>query len=105
MISPDILTKAPAAFNASAAGTTSATIQFLSSGPAYAVIKDGTCTIHEGQADKADLTIKASDSNLVDLLIGKMKPAMGVMMGKISATGNLDLGLKLTSFFDFSRVT
>ncbi|MGP0173460.1 SCP2 sterol-binding domain-containing protein [Pseudomonas sp. NCHU5208] len=104
MSSTKLLNQLPTVFNASAAGSLSCVIQFVTDEATYVSIADGTCTVTAGTAPSADLVVTLSEQNLTELLKGKLNPAMGLMLRKLKAEGDLDLGMRLTSLFDFSRM-
>lgn len=104
MIAPAQINHLPSLFDAKAAGSVACTIQFITSGPAYVTIKDGVCTVHEGHSDSPNLMVTISDDNLIALLRGKLHPATGMMMRKFKAEGDLTLGMRMSSFFDFSKM-
>ncbi|MDR3367564.1 SCP2 sterol-binding domain-containing protein [Rhodoferax sp.] len=100
----ELLHQLPSVFNKVAAGPLRCTIQFIASESAYVTVADGTCTVCDGTAPDADLVVTLSDKYLVELLKGKLNPAIGLMLRKLKAEGNLDLGMSLTSLFDFSKL-
>lgn len=64
----------------------------------------GACQVTDGTAPSADLVVTISEDNLTQLLRGKLNPAMGLMVHKLKADGDLELGMRLTSRFDLSKV-
>jgi putative sterol carrier protein len=104
MVRPDILYKLPEAFNSAAAAGMNCVIHFVTSAPAYFIVKEGTCTLVEGEPTSADLTVIISDDNLVALLTGKMNPATGLILGKFKIKGNKGIGIKLKTMFDPAKL-
>jgi len=104
LISPELLTRLPAAFEPQAAKGVDCTIHFITSGPAYLVIKEGACTVSEGHPPRADLVVMISDENLVALLTGKMSPLTGLMTGKFKIEGSRALGARLKTFFNPAKL-
>ncbi|MES0874138.1 SCP2 sterol-binding domain-containing protein [Sinimarinibacterium thermocellulolyticum] len=104
MSAADLLKKLPAAFNAAAAAGTTATIQFNCSTPMYTTIKDGTCTVSDGQSGNADVTITMEDEDLVALMKGELNGMTAFMTGKLQIDGDLMLAQRMASFFDAGKL-
>ena len=62
-------------------------------------IKDGACTVSEGITDDPTMTLTADGRYFGDVLLGKEDGMKGFMMGKLKLAGDLNLAMKLTSFF------
>lgn len=62
-------------------------------------IKDGTCKVVEGEAENPTMTLTANGEYFRDVLLGKEDGMKGFMMGKLKLAGDLNLAMKLTSFF------
>jgi len=58
-------------------------------------LKNGSGSITEGKAAKADCTITVSDSDLVALFSGKANPQQMFMQGKLKIKGNMSYAMKL----------
>ena len=86
-------------FNADAAAGANHTIQFKTGQPAYVTIKDGTCTLTEGNAPSADVTLVMADEDLVALLKGELNGMMAFMTGKLQLEGDMMLAQKLGNYF------
>jgi putative sterol carrier protein len=99
-----LLQKLPAAFDADAAAGTDCTIQFNTSTPAYAVIKDGKCEVSEGTAADADVTLNIADDDLIALMKGELNGMTAFMTGKLTVDGDLMLAQRVGSFFDASKL-
>ncbi len=95
----DFLKQWSKSFDPSAAAGTNCNIQFKTSQPAYVTIKDGTCTLTEGTAPAADVTLVMADDDLMALLKGELNGMMAFMTGKLQLEGDMMLGQKLASFF------
>lgn len=104
MSAADFLKKLPAAFNAAEAGGTNCTLQFNSSKPVHVVIKDGTCSVLDGTASNADVTITMDDEDLVALLKGELNGMTAFMTGKLQVEGDLMLAQRIASIFDASKL-
>ncbi len=100
----DFLKKLPVAFDASAAAGTDAVVQFAISSPAYLTIKGGSCSLDQGTAANADVTLTMEDDDLVSLLKGDLNGMTAFMTGKLQLDGDMMLAQRMTSFFDASKL-
>lgn len=101
----EMIEKMPEAFDPDAAGDMNATVQYAISTPMYAVIKDGACTVHEGEASDADVTLNMEDEDLKDMLTGELDGMSAFMSGKLKVDGDIMLAQKLAGAFDASRLS
>ena len=62
-------------------------------------IKDDKCSVAEGVAEDPVMTMTADGSYFGDVLLGKADGMKGFMEGKLQLAGDLNLAMKLTSFF------
>jgi putative sterol carrier protein len=62
-------------------------------------IADGACQVEEGETENPTMTLTADGEFFQDVLLGKEDGMKGFMMGKIKLAGDLNLAMKLTSFF------
>lgn len=62
-------------------------------------IADGACQVAEGETDNPTMTLNADGEFFRDVLLGKEDGMKGFMMGKVKLAGDLNLAMKLTSFF------
>jgi len=62
-------------------------------------ISDGVCKVEEGETENPTMTLTADGEFFRDVLLGKEDGMKGFMMGKIKLAGDLNLAMKLTSFF------
>ncbi|XDV46475.1 hypothetical protein PO909_014364 [Leuciscus waleckii] len=58
-------------------------------------VKNGKGSVHNDGEKKADCTIAMSDSDLLDLMTGKMNPQTAFFQGKLKITGNMGMAMKL----------
>jgi len=65
-------------------------------------IADGKCTVAEGLADEPNVTLTADGRDFADVLLGKANGMQYFMTGKLKLSGDLNLAMKLTSFFKMS---
>lgn len=101
----DLLRKLPEAFQADAAGDTECVVQFNISQPTWIEIRDGSCTVHEGSSDAADVTITMEDDDLAALLKGELNGMTAFMTGKLQIEGDLMLAQRMFNFFDASKLS
>lgn len=104
MTALDLLNKLPAAINPAAVAGIDRTLQFNTSQPAYVTIRDGACSVTEGTAENADLTLTLSDDDLIRLMTGKLDGMMAVMTGKLKLRGDMGLAQKIGKFFDAGKL-
>ena len=62
-------------------------------------IADDKCTVEEGEAENPTMTLTADGEYFGDVLLGKEDGMKGFMQGKLKLAGDLNLAMKLTSFF------
>ena len=62
-------------------------------------IKDGECTVAEGVAEAPTMTLTADAQDFKDVLLGKANGMQYFMKGKLKLAGDLNLAMKLTTFF------
>lgn len=62
-------------------------------------IKDGVCKVSEGIAENPAMTLTADGRDFADVLLGKANGMQYFMTGKLKLSGDLNLAMKLTSFF------
>ncbi len=65
-------------------------------------IKDGKCSVTEGIAQNPTVTLTADGRDFGDVLMGKANGMQYFMLGKLKLAGDLNLAMKLTSFFKMS---
>ena len=98
----DMLNKLPVAYVGGA--DVNKVIQLDISQPTYLTLKDGTCTVTQGQAADAGLTLTASDDDMAALLTGKLDGMSAAMSGKLKLKGDMMFAMQLTKLFDASKV-
>lgn len=96
----------PKAFIPEAAQGVSAVIQYqltgVEDGDWIITIKDGACSVAPGKSDKPTMTLIADAEDFKDVLLGKANGMQYFMAGKLKLAGDLNLAMKLTSFFKMS---
>lgn len=84
--------------------TPDAVVQFETSEPVHCVMDAGGVMVFEGRAERADVTVKISDDNLLKLFKGEMNPMLAMMTGKVKVTGNLALAQRLIKAVDADKL-
>jgi putative sterol carrier protein len=100
----EVIKKLPAAFNAADAADVECVLQFNTSTPAYATIKGGACSVNEGSAAAADVTLTIEDEDFIALMKGELYGMTAFMTGKLQIEGDLMLAQRVTGFFDTSKL-
>jgi putative sterol carrier protein len=62
-------------------------------------IQDGKCKVTEGIHENPTMTLTADGRDFGDVLLGKANGMQYFMMGKLKLAGDLNLAMKLTTFF------
>jgi putative sterol carrier protein len=65
----------------------------------YLTVKDGACTVTEGEAPSPNLTVTMTAQDWLDLVASKLNPQMAFMSGKLKLKGDMGLAMKLGSLF------
>jgi len=65
-------------------------------------IKDNQCKVTEGIAEQPVVTVTADGRDFGDVLLGRANGMQYFMTGKIKLAGDLNLAMKLTTFFKMS---
>ena len=98
-----IIENHPKAFIPEAAEGVNAVIQYILTGEEggnfIITIKDGVCTTAEGLADSPTMTLTSDANDFRDVLTGKANGMQYFMTGKLQLAGDLNLAMKLTTFF------
>uniref|UniRef100_A0AAV2JW72 Sterol carrier protein 2 n=1 Tax=Knipowitschia caucasica TaxID=637954 RepID=A0AAV2JW72_KNICA len=58
-------------------------------------VKNGSGSVCNDPAIKADCTLAASDADLLELMTGQLNPQMAFFKGKLKITGNMGMAMKL----------
>lgn len=104
MNTTDFLKKLPFAAVADAIDGMDCTVQLNLSAPAYLVIRDNSVNVHEGTTDAADISLNASDEDLISILTGKLDGVSAFMAGKLQLEGDLMLAKQVPTFFDSAKL-
>ena len=62
-------------------------------------IKDGACTVEPGVAENPKMTLSADSTDYKKVILGEINGMNAFMEGKLRLAGDLNLAMKLTSFF------
>jgi putative sterol carrier protein len=99
----ELISRMPRALIPEKANGVNAVIQYQLSGDEggdwIVAIKDGLCTVQQGTAPNATMTLSADAQDYKDVITGKLNPMTAFMTGKLRLAGDLNLAMKLTSFF------
>ena len=99
----EIFNAMPTQLNPDAAKGMDAVIQFKLSGDGggnyYVTIKDGTCTVAEGESPSPKMTMTMAASDYVDMITGKLNGQMAFMSGKLKIAGDMGLAMKMQTLF------
>ena len=83
----------PGAFQPDAAKGVDAVFQYHISGKSggewTVTVKDGTCAIDTGKADKPTCTLNIGDTDFVDMISGKLDPMKAFTSGKLTIDGDV----------------
>ncbi len=101
-----IFSRMPAAFRPDKAAGVNVLFQFSLSGPGggewNVAVKDGTCTIAEGTADKPTTTIRMADSDFLALIAGKLDGMQAYSSGKLKVEGDIMKSQLIGKLFKFA---
>jgi len=65
----------------------------------YVTIKDGKCTVTQGIAPAAKLTVTADSGDFVKIFTGQLDGMQAFMQGKLKLAGDMSLAMKLLGLF------
>jgi putative sterol carrier protein len=65
----------------------------------YVTINEGNLSIEEGGFRDPDLTLTVSASDYLDISTGKLNSQLAFMTGRLTATGDLGLAMKMPRIF------
>ena len=99
----ELMARMPKAFLPEKAEGVEAVVQYHLSGDEggdwVITIADGACTVAEGEIENPKMTLTAEAQDYKDVVLGKMNAMQAFMQGKLKLAGDLNLAMKLTSFF------
>ena len=99
----ELIEEMPDVFRPQKAKGVDAVIQFKLSGEGggswYATIKNGTCTVTEGQSEAPQATIMMSAKDYVLLATGKLGGTRAFLTGRVKTSGDFTLLQKMPAWF------
>jgi putative sterol carrier protein len=99
----ELIDNHPKAFMPDKAVGVNAVIQYILTGDEggdwIVTIKDGVCSVEPGKAEAPKMTLTADANDFRDVLLGKVNGMQYFMQGKLKLAGDLNLAMKLTTFF------
>jgi len=103
MTLPELMAAMPTAFVPEKAKGVDAVFQFSATGEGagdWAVaIRNGTCTVTPGVADKPTVTFRIDGKDLLGMLTGKLNGMSLFMQGRLKIQGDLGLASRFAGFF------
>lgn len=98
-----LMNRMPKAFIPEKAVGVDAVIQYhltgAEAGDWIITIKDGQCSVEQGVAENPKMTLTADSEDYKNVILGKIDGMQAFMQGKLKLAGDLNLAMKLTSFF------
>jgi len=98
-----LMSKMPGALLPEKAEGVDAVIQFIFTGAEagnwYATIKEGKCTVAQGDAPSPKMTLTADSADYIRIISGELDRMKAFMEGKIKLGGDLTLAMKLMQMF------
>lgn len=90
-----------ARFNADAAAGLDLVFQFNieDAGNYHLVVKDGTCSVEQGENEDANVTLIMDAETFKGLATGETDGMQAFMMGQLRAEGDMMLAMKLNELF------
>ena len=99
----EFMTRMQAAFVPEKATGIDATVQLkltgAQAGDWYVTIKDSKCSVTQGTAPAAKLTVTADSDNFFKIFSGQLDGMQAFMQGKLKLLGDMNLAMKLLSLF------
>ena len=65
----------------------------------YVTIKDSKCTVTQGTAPAAKLTVTADSGDFIKIFTGQLDGMQAFMQGKLKLAGDMSLAMKLLGMF------
>jgi putative sterol carrier protein len=100
---PELMAAMPGAFVPAKATGVNAVVQYHVSGEEAGdwiiTIHEGVCTVEQGSAPKANLTMRMDSKDLRAMMTGKVNGVQLFMQGKLKIEGDLNLATKFANYF------
>lgn len=89
----EVFAKMPSAFQADKAKGVDVVFQYNISGKSggnwKVIVKDGTCVVESGKAEKPTCSLNIGDADFVDMISGKLDPMKAFTSGKLTIDGDV----------------
>lgn len=99
----DLMSRMPRAFKPENAEGVNTVLQYHLTGEEggdwIVTIKDGVCQVVEGVAEEPNMTLTADAQDYKDVILGNTNAMQAFMQGKLKLAGDLNLAMKLPTFF------
>lgn len=97
MSAKEFFSKLPGALNPDAASGMNCVLQFNTGSPVYLTVANGACSVTDGSASNADVTITMEEGDLIQLMKGELNGMTAFMTGKLKIEGDMGVAMKLQS--------
>jgi putative sterol carrier protein len=104
MSAKEFFSKLPGALNPDAASGMNCVLQFNTGSPVYLTVANGACSVTDGSASNADVTITMEEGDLIQLMKGELNGMTAFMTGKLQVDGDLMLAQRLQNLFDSGKL-
>jgi putative sterol carrier protein len=102
-----VFSRMPEAFRPDKAAGVNIVFQFSLSGPGggdwVVAVKDGTCKIAAGQAEKPTTTIRMADGDFLELIAGKLDGMQAYSSGRLKVEGDIMKSQLIGKLFKFGK--
>jgi 3-hydroxy-3-methylglutaryl CoA synthase/NAD(P)-dependent dehydrogenase (short-subunit alcohol dehydrogenase family)/putative sterol carrier protein len=102
-----VFSRMPEAFRPEKAAGVNVVFQFSLSGPGggdwVVAVKDGTCKIAAGQAEKPTTTIRMADGDFLELIAGKLDGMQAFSSGRLKVEGDIMKSQLIGKLFKFGK--
>jgi 3-hydroxy-3-methylglutaryl CoA synthase/NAD(P)-dependent dehydrogenase (short-subunit alcohol dehydrogenase family)/putative sterol carrier protein len=102
-----IFAKMPEAFRPEKAAGVNVLFQFAIAGPGggdwFVAVKEGTCTVEAGKAEKPTTTIKMADTDFLALIAGTLDGMQAYSSGKLKVEGDIMKSQLIGKLFKFGK--
>ena len=99
----ELMSRMPGALLQDKAAGVDAVIQFIFTGAEagnwYVTIKEGKCSVAQGDAPSPKMTLTADSSDYIRIITGELDRMKAFMEGRIKLGGDLALAMKLMQMF------
>lgn len=99
----ELLLRVPSAMKDGAAAPDSV-VQFDMEEPIHYVVEAGSVRSVEGVAQRADVTVKIRQDDLLKMIEGRLNPMTALMLGKVKVKGDIGLAQRLIKAIDKDKL-